>query len=148
MLARRDRAPRKSPVRAQTDHAGHTTIATRTYRVVWPFAIRQPVDALPVVNKAQAGSSVPLKFTLGGDRGLTVLAGGPTSGAMTCASGATVDSLEETATSAASGLSYDAVTGVYSWIWKTQKSWSGTCRQLVLSLSDSNVMRFNFTFVK
>ena len=49
-----------------------------------------PIDALPVVNKAKAGSSLPVKFSLGGDFGLDVLAGGsPGSQDVPCRSGAT-----------------------------------------------------------
>ena len=33
-----------------------------------------PVQADPVLNVVKAGSSVPLKFSLGGDQGLKVLA--------------------------------------------------------------------------
>ena len=59
-----------------------------------------------------------------------------------------LDDLEQTAPANADGLSYDASSGLYTYVWKTQKAYSGTCRQLVLSLTDGNVVRFDFTFVK
>ena len=89
-----------------------------------------------------------MKFSLGGNRGLGVLGAGPTSGTMTCATSATIDDLEQTAPANADGLSYDAASGLYTYVWKTQKAYSGTCRQLVLSLTDGNIVRFDFTFVK
>jgi hypothetical protein len=33
-----------------------------------------------------------------------------------------------TATAGDSGLSYDAATDQYTYVWKTDKTWSGTCR--------------------
>src|SRR5688500_7900557 len=80
----------------------------------------QPVDgpgAGPtyVVNRAKAGSAIPVKFRLGGDRGLDIFEPGyPKSVSYDCASGsATFDQIEQTVAAAGSGLSYDAVTGEY-----------------------------------
>ena len=44
-------------------------------------------------------------------------------------------SYEET-TTANQGLTYDAASGQYTYVWKTQKSWAGTCRQFTLRLTD------------
>ena len=53
--------------------------------------VRRPVDNLPVVNSVKAGSTVPLKFSVGGSRGMDIVAAGyPASGAHSCGSG-TVD---------------------------------------------------------
>ena len=35
-----------------------------------------------------------------------------------------------------SSLSYDAASGQYSYTWKTDKSWAGSCRQLIVRLVD------------
>jgi hypothetical protein len=35
-----------------------------------------PVDNLPTVNTAEAGSSIPVKFRLGGDQGLDIFVAG------------------------------------------------------------------------
>jgi hypothetical protein len=48
----------------------------------------------------------------------------------------TIDPVEETVTASTSGLRYDAASGLYSYVWKTEKSWSGTCRELNLKLAD------------
>ena len=59
----------------------------------------QPVDNLPEVNLAKAGSSIPVKFSLGGDKGLAIFAAGyPKSVVITCSSSAPVDAIESTVT--------------------------------------------------
>jgi hypothetical protein len=63
-----------------------------------------------------------------------------------CDSSAPVDGIEETASAGASGLSYDAATGRYVYVWKTDKSWAATCRQLTLKLVDETTHNANFMF--
>jgi hypothetical protein len=105
-----------------------------------------PVDNLPYVNVAKAGSAVPLKFSLTGYQGMDILgAGSPSSRAVSCDSSAPPDDLELTVTPGSSALSYDAKADTYSYVWKTDKSWSG-CRELVLRLSDGSVHTANFRF--
>ena len=45
-------------------------------------------------------------------------------------------------------MNYDAATDQYNYVWKTDKSWAGTCRQLVLKLGDGTVKTALFTFTK
>jgi probable HAF family extracellular repeat protein len=107
----------------------------------------QPVDNLPTLNSVKAGQAIPLKFSLGGDQGLNIFAAGyPKSELITCGSSALVDGIEETATAGSSSLTYDAATDQYTYVWKTQKSWAGTCRQLVVKLSDGTTQRADFQF--
>src|SRR5690349_5658377 len=98
----------------------------------------KPVDNLPTLNGAKAGSAVPVKFSLNGYQGLTGLmaTGSPASQKIACSTSAPIDDLESTANPGASTLSYDASSDTYSYVWKTDSSWSGTCRQLVVTLSD------------
>ena len=112
-------------------------LAFKTY-VAYPFdGFFGPVDNSPMVNVAKAGSSVPVKFSLGGDRGLGVLAVGyPQSQEFKCDTDAPVDPIEETST-ANGGLTYDALTDQYTYVWKTSKSWSGQCRTLSVKLDDN-----------
>jgi len=96
-----------------------------------------PIDNPPTVNAVKSGGTVPVKFSLNGDQGLDIFATGyPVSQVMSCDGGALVDDLEETDTSGNSGLSYDADSDQYNYRWKTSRAWAGTCRQLVLKLSD------------
>jgi hypothetical protein len=132
------------------DIAGNPATVTNVYGVVFPVgssAFSSPVDDLPVLNSVKAGQSVPVKFGLGGDQGLAIFAPGyPKSQLVPCDSTAPVDGIEETLTAGGSSLTYDASTGVYKYVWKTDKSWSGTCRQLVLGLVDGTFRRAGFLF--
>lgn len=106
-----------------------------------------PVDSPPVLNSTKAGSAIPVKFSLAGNQGLGVLAAGsPTSQPRSCpGAGAIVDPIEETTTSN-SGLTYDALTDAYTYVWKTDKRWSGTCRTLTVTLADGQSYTADFQF--
>jgi hypothetical protein len=56
------------------------------------------------------------------------------------------DAIEETVTTGSNSLLYDAITDQYSYVWKTDKAWAGTCRTLVIKLSDGTYHRANFKF--
>jgi hypothetical protein len=49
-------------------------------------------------------------------------------------------------TTSNSGLQYDPASNQYTYTWKTERSWAGTCRQLVLNLIDGMTYRANFRF--
>jgi Thrombospondin type 3 repeat len=106
-----------------------------------------PVDNLPTVNVAKAGSAIPIKFSLGGDRGLDVLADGyPRSQQVPCDSSAPVHGIEESVNAGASSLTYDGTTGRYNYVWKTEKAWARTCREFVLKLADGSTHQAMFSF--
>ncbi len=106
-----------------------------------------PVDNLPVVNTTKAGSAVPVKFALAGVSGLGVLApGSPSSTRVDCVSGATMNEIEQTVTAGSSSLQYDAPTGRYTYVWKTQAAWADTCRRFVLTLADGSTHPALFRF--
>jgi probable HAF family extracellular repeat protein len=97
------------------------------------------------LNPVKAGSTVPIKFSLGGSFGLGVLASGsPVSTVIPCASGAMGSGGEPTA-SVGGGLSFDG--DKYSYHWKTDRSWTG-CRQLIVTLDDGSEHRASFQFTK
>jgi nidogen-like/carboxypeptidase family protein/HYR domain-containing protein len=124
--------------RAQ-DHSGNTATCQQRVTVSFPFVgFKAPVDNLPVVNTLKSGQSVPVKFSLGGNRGLGILAAGsPSSRTVNCDSSAPTDAIETTTTSP-SGLQYDAASDTYTYVWKTDKAWAGTCRQLTVALTDGS----------
>ena len=126
--------------------------ATQSVTVVYNFSgFASPVAAPPTVNSVKAGSAVPVKFGLGGDQGLAILAAGsPTSKPMTCSASTAVTTITESATSSAGGsaLSYDPATDTYTFVWKTQKSWAETCRTLVVELTDGVEHTADFRFTK
>ena len=100
-----------------------------------------------VLNAAKAGSAIPVKFSLGADHGLDVFeAGYPKSQAIECNSNAEVDGVEETVTAGSSSLSYAAGSDTYNYVWKTEKAWMDSCRQLVVKFDDGTTARANFMF--
>jgi probable HAF family extracellular repeat protein len=107
----------------------------------------QPVDNFPTLNKAKAGKTIPIRFSLGRDQGLDIFATGyPKSETIPCNSTTPVDAIEETA-SGKHGLFYNARTDRYEYEWETSSTWRG-CRQFVMKLKDGSVQRANFSFSK
>ena len=41
-------------------------------------------------------------------------------------------------TAGASSLQYDAITDTYTYVWKTERAWAGSCRRLVVGLTDNS----------
>lgn len=106
-----------------------------------------PVDNRPTVNAVNAGRSIPVKFSLGGDQGLEIFDPGyPKVERIDCASGAAVNEIEETGDAGSSTLKYDPATAAYHYVWKTESAWAGTCRRLVLGLNDSSDHAAEFRF--
>jgi probable HAF family extracellular repeat protein len=111
----------------------------------------QPVNNNGVFNVVKAGSGIAVKFDLSGDQGLAVFADGyPRSVPIDESGTADEDLIEETVSAGNSGLHYDATVnppvGQYIYVWKTDKSWAGTSRQLQVKLSDGHVFTANFRF--
>jgi hypothetical protein len=107
----------------------------------------QPVDNLPALNVASAGSAIPVKFSLGGNQGLAIFAPGyPASSPIECDANEPGTTIEETVNAGNSGVSYDATTGQYTYVWKTQRSWNRTCRLLVVRFSDNSQYFAKFRF--
>ncbi len=131
-----------------TDCCGIAT-CTRTISVIWNFTgFFPPVENPPVFNRAKAGSGIPVRFSLGGDQGLDIFAAGyPASGTIPCDIASPSVPLQETVAAGSSHLNYNPTTGQYTFIWKTDKAWAGTCRELIVKLADgtSHSAYFNFT---
>lgn len=85
---------------------------TATYNFTGFF---QPVDNLPTINTAKAGSAIPVKFSLGGYQGLDIIATGfPASQQIFCNTSEPTDQIEQTVTAGSSSLSYDATSDEYT----------------------------------
>ena len=88
-----------------------------------------------------------MQFQLGGNQGLSIIAAGyPTAIQISCTTGAPVNTGTLTDTAGSSGLQYDPVTGTYTYVWKTLKSWSDTCQQFNLTLNDGTSHLADFQF--
>lgn len=131
-----------------TDNAGNTANADANYLVIYNFTgFFQPVDNLPSVNLVNAGQSVPMKFSLGGNQGLNILALGFTNSTpISCDANEPGSTVIETVNAGGSILSYTEATDQYSYVWKTDKAWKGTCRMFVLKLSDGTQHYAKFRF--
>ena len=132
--------------RGTTSPAGATACTSAFFNF---SGFLQPVDNLPALNQVKAGQGIPVKFSLGGDQGLNILeSGSPSSVKIVCDGSAAIDAIEQTVTAGGSSLSYDASTNIYIYVWKTDKSWAGTCRQLMVTLTDGTVHEAQFKFSK
>lgn len=131
-----------------SDKDGGTGTRSISHNVIFNWSgFFQPVDNLPTLNSVNAGRAIPVKFSLGGDQGLQIFAVGfPKSEAIACGSSGNADGIEETVTASNSSLSYSPTSDTYTYVWKTERTWAGTCRQLVVKLSDGTIHRANFQF--
>jgi hypothetical protein len=133
-----------------TDAHGNMAAGSFTVSVIYDWTgFFRPIDNPTVLNSAKAGSAIPVKFSLGGNQGMSVFESGyPLSGPTNCDPNAPLDAVEQTVSAGSSSLSYDASADTYNYVWKTQSSWSNSCRQLVVKLADGTYHRANFKFTK
>jgi predicted extracellular nuclease len=131
-----------------TDAAGNTdpTPASYTWTIdtsVYDFSgFFPPVSNPPAINIVNSGSSVPLKFTLGGNYGLDIFASGyPVSRPISCTTGDPIGP-DAPLTGA---LKYNARNGEYNFTWKTFKGWTG-CREMVMLFDDGTEATALFQF--
>jgi hypothetical protein len=124
---------------------------TRTFAVIYNFSgFFEPVDnpgpgPVPVFNTVTAGSAVPVKFSLGADQGLGIIATGyPRIESVGCSSAGIVSGAATAGTM--SPLKYDASNGQYMFSWKTDRRSTGMCRKLTVRLVDGtdHVAYFKF----
>lgn len=116
----------------------------------------RPVKNPPTLNRVHAGQTVPIIFSLDGNYGLDILAAGsPSSQEAACKASAMSDEsdLEQEPSevdamhmAGRNGLFYLKYADKYVYLWKTNKSWAGTCRQFVLTLNDGTSHTANFKF--
>src|SRR6058998_3481801 len=67
----------------------------------------QPVDNGFVLNRTKAGSAIPVKFSLGGYKGLNIFAAGyPKSQLINCLTTEPTDDIKQTVTAGGSSLNY------------------------------------------
>lgn len=127
-----------------TDAVGNSATATFTVTVQYPFTgFLGRVSNAPAINYLTAGNSVPVSFSLGGNRGLNIFTGGsPSSQQANCSTWAPIGVAVPATLSP--GLSYQ--NGNYNMYWQTNAAWAGTCRQFSVSLIDGSTRSLNFWF--
>ena len=128
------------------------TVTITVVPVVVPSKLKftgffRPVYNMPVVNTMAAGGALPVKFSvLGATDGPVVQSGSPTSVEVACGISGTEKAVTEIVDASASRLS--ALGTTYTYIWKTNAGWAGTCRKLVLTLVDGSRHEALFRFAK
>ncbi len=117
-----------------------------TFGLRWPFEGFLGLVNPPASNSVKAGSTTPIKFRLGANRGLAIFAAGypktarvGTTTNSTCpASGLPLGTL---ATAQNTGFRFDTANNHYTYDWKTDKAWAGQCRALLIKFVDGSPER-------
>src|SRR5262249_6397098 len=120
------------------DAANNQATCGFTVTVLYNFdGFFPPIDNAPAVNVVNAGRAIPVKFSLDGNKGVDIFApGSPASQQTSCSGGAPVGPAEPVDL-AGGGLSQGS-DKKYNFNWKTEKSWEGTCRKLIVKLNDGS----------
>jgi len=131
-----------------TDFAGNIGTGSATYSVRYGFiGFKPPVDNPPIINLAQAGQTIPLKWQLvdAAGNGITTLASvSITVTAVACDGSATLDQLEEYAAGTSTLMNQGG--GNYQYNWQTPKSYKNSCQKLTLNLGDGSAPTASFKF--
>ena len=105
-------------------------------------------EAFPELNRALAGTAIQVTFGVGGFEGYDLLEGGaPGSRFYPCENG-TMGSREIQAAvdASRSSLTYASASHAYTYTWKTDASWAGSCRELTFAFRDGSMRRALFDF--
>jgi hypothetical protein len=127
-----------------TDDSGNSSSCSFTVTVLYQFAgFFSPIDN-NALNQANAGRTIPIKFSLSGNKGLGIFADNyPVSQQIACGS-EPVNDVQEATTDSNSGLTYSP--DQYHYNWKTLGAWAGTCRELIVKLNDGSTHTARFKF--
>jgi hypothetical protein len=110
------------------DSAGNASFGAASYSIHYPFdGFYSPLLAEPTIGSVRAGDTVPVKFSLRGDRGLDVVS---RTAWRPC--GATTNDSSPVFGS----LSYSTGPDRYAFMWQSDKTWAGSCREFLLMLRD------------
>jgi hypothetical protein len=136
---------------AAEDVAGHAATKTVTYVVKIAFGgFLDPVNNPPMLNTTNAGSIVPLKWTLldaNGATYATMTAIQSISSKLVRCPDAMTDPVGNTSDIPIGTTGVAGVTaGVFHFNWATSKSWAGSCRKLTVLLADGSTPYANFQF--
>jgi len=79
---------------------------------------------------------------------LTCAAAYPEARTVACDPTAVLHDVGETVNARSSALTFDAATQRYTYHWKTERSWVGSCRELVFRLNDAQERLVRFRIVR
>ena len=101
-------------------------------RVIFNFTgFFQPVDNPPVMNQMNAGRAVPIKFRLNGNQGLAIFAAGYPKSQTNSMYQPGPDRQRRANDHCRFKFAQlrSSRQNIYNYVWKTERSWQGTCRQ-------------------
>jgi len=102
------------------------------------------IKAPPKVNGVTAGTFVPLRFSLGGFYGGDIFEPGfPKVNTVACPNQPETP-ITETAPGTGPVLIYNGITKNYIYIWRTERTWRNSCRELVMRFNDGSELRAIF----
>ncbi|HEX6216397.1 MAG TPA: PxKF domain-containing protein, partial [Vicinamibacterales bacterium] len=131
------------------DAAGNQSAASHSYTVQYAFSgFSNPIVAMPAVNTANAGKTVPVKYSLRDVNNAVIsdltsfvsLISAP----VACDTNVPTAAAEETDGAGSTTIHFDSGQFIYN--WKTQAAWEGTCRVLQLELKDGTRHLVAFQF--
>jgi hypothetical protein len=104
----------------------------------WPFTrIAESARLRAGLSAVRPGDVALVQFSLGAFRGSDIfMPGAPVSVEIGCASRTAFRDGPEVDPAAHGTLDYDAERDVYTYLWVTSATWSGTCRRLTLEFAD------------
>ena len=125
-----------------TDKDGAAGTASAAHEVNFRFSgFFPPVRPLPARNRVEAGRGIPIKFALGGYRGLKVVSAAAST-PVSCSTGQPSGPAEVARQEGR--LHFDD--GKYILVWDTLRRWEGQCRLFTLTTADGEAHQALFVF--
>jgi pimeloyl-ACP methyl ester carboxylesterase len=131
------------------DAAGNSGATSRSYVVRYAFSgFLNPVAAMPAINSAKAGRTVPIKYTLRDANGALIsdLGSFVSLASVPVACDTNVPGAEAEEIDAAGSTAIRFETDKFVFNWQTSSAWEGSCRVLQLNLSDGTQRMVTFQF--
>lgn len=95
--------------------------------------------------EVNAGSNVPVTFSLNGFKGFDIYDAPPASQQISCFDKTPIGSLQPIQTFP-SEPNYNSLFDIYLTTWKTEAAWAGTCRRLTLTFNDGTTKTMDYRF--
>jgi len=128
-----------------TDAVGNHSTVTVSYGVRFPWLGWQPPLSGDRPNAAQAGRTIPIGFGVAGAGHANVIASVAVA-PVACGGSSAVAAGDPSATAADWSVPGNHGGGDSMLLWRTSKAFGGSCRQLLVQLSDGSVHRLTFSF--
>ena len=131
------------------DAAGNQSAVSHVYTVQYAFSgFSNPIAAMPTINTANAGKTIPVKYSLRDVTGAVISDLGSfvslVSAPVACDTNVPTAEAQETDGAGSTTIHFDSGQFIYN--WKTQSAWQGTCRAMQLTLSDGTRHMVTFQF--